>query len=1100
MGEPQNIQLQFLGPLLISSPQSIPPLRRKTRAILAYLAITNRSHTRRHLMDLFCQEAADPSRALAVLLSRIRKLLGKDALHTKNRSIQLNVALVSVDVLTFQEFLGGDVADQSIERVEAAVLLYRGDLLSGLTLNDAPEFELWLLAQRAQMRHLLERGLMRLVSDHVEQNQLDVALRYAQQLVQHNPLLENAHSQLIWLYAQTGQRDAALQQYVYCRELLQRELAVEPGELLQKLASNLEADQPFPTQAVHKPAVSEPSTPVASDFVGRAAELNLLQAAWPRVKTGSGAVIVIAAQAGGGKTRLVEEFVRKLPQSAVLTGRCYESSHALPYEPWLGMLEQHLQRLNDKAIKQLSLQTRTFIGRLLPQLVRGVPPHVSRGTFTEAEQLYTAVVDFLTQSVDGQSPQTVFFLDDLQWADEASLRLFHYLAQRSDRLPWLLIGSYRPEEAAQSPPLLLLLNDLARRRVTKISMPPLTLDEVTELIGHLWPGLSIAQRPAVAEKLRHTTGGNALFVTAVLRELAHTDIVPKGFPIPASVQDLIVRHLHRLPEGCRQVWEGLAVWGNAAAVSPLQFISGRSMDEVVQAVELGLQAGMIGEKSTASVTTYVFHHDLVREAVLTVISTVRQQRLHYRSALWLSRLAERQPAAAQDEIAGRIVVHAKQGEGFLLLFRWASKAAAHARHMFAYHDALTLLETGIEAFNHCQLDPDFDIKAGEIILFSLMIEWLSYCDMVGKPEAQIESFLEQATQLHNRHPAPERAANLHLTQANLNPDHRQGIVEARQAFKQFGQLGQPQMAATALVSAAARHLSLSENKNSQRVFSEALELYQQIGDVPGQVLSLSGLGWVALNLGEVALALKVLEQALGMSRERGDRLGEAQTLYVMTAAWGFYHAPEQMMKLANEAIEIYDQIGFAVRANRPLMYIGLAHDTRGDVDRALSIYERVLEEASRRQDTWLVGWVSQLIGRIFLERGDAVTAAKHLQKARQTRILTGEVQNQVSDLAWLGRLALAQGNVQEALKLTDQAVSQLDNFYGEFYVWEQPDVLRCRAEALAAAGQFAAAETIAQRARITLQRFADQIDDPVLRKGYFAYRRNAAVRTAVFKQ
>ncbi|MCA9929877.1 MAG: hypothetical protein KC419_15440, partial [Anaerolineales bacterium] len=240
-------------------------------------------------------------------LSRIRKQLGADTLITDGSTVRLNFDRVWVDVAAFQAALGGaDMAAQPIEQIETAVSLYRADLLDDLTLNDAPEFELWLLGRRAQMRHLRERGLMALIQRQIDCGQFDAALLTAQQLVQHNPLLEDAHAQLIRLYARTGQRRAALQQYAQCRTLLQQELAIEPGEALQTLAASLEAERPFPPHITPQTAVSFPLSPTASDFVGRTAELTALQTAWQQAQAGQGGVIMIAAQAGGGKTRLVQ--------------------------------------------------------------------------------------------------------------------------------------------------------------------------------------------------------------------------------------------------------------------------------------------------------------------------------------------------------------------------------------------------------------------------------------------------------------------------------------------------------------------------------------------------------------------------------------------------------------------------------------------------------------------------------------------------------------------------------------------------------------------------------------------------------------------------
>jgi len=125
-------------------------------------------------------------------------------------------------------------------------------------------------------------------------------------------------------------------------------------------------------------------------------------------------------------------------------------------------------------------------------------------------------------------------------------------------------------------------------------------------------------------------------------------------------------------------------------------------------------------------------------------------------------------------------------------------------------------------------------------------------------------------------------------------------------------------------------------------------------------------------------------------------------------------------------------------------------------------------------------------------------AAEKLQQARQIRIGTGERQNQVSDLAWLGRLALAQGDTAAAMAHTEQSIAQLDAFHGEFYVWEQPDVLLCRAEALAAAGKMAAAHKMGQRAQSVLHQFSEQIDDPAVLRQFMEYELYVEVETAVF--
>src|SRR5262245_56761362 len=206
-----------------------PALDRKTRAILAYLAATSHPHTRQSLYSLFCQEALDPAGTLRWHLSRIRRQLSPAIITATKETIQFNRQAAWVDCHLFQEVLDGHPISADLEELAGVLDLYRGEFLAGTALSDAPEFELWLLGERARLQQLHERGLAEIVERLIAAERYTPAIQRAQQLVRSNPLLEEAHARLTWLYAQMGQRTAALQQFERCRDLLRDELAVEPA-------------------------------------------------------------------------------------------------------------------------------------------------------------------------------------------------------------------------------------------------------------------------------------------------------------------------------------------------------------------------------------------------------------------------------------------------------------------------------------------------------------------------------------------------------------------------------------------------------------------------------------------------------------------------------------------------------------------------------------------------------------------------------------------------------------------------------------------------------------------------------------------------------
>jgi predicted ATPase len=316
--------------------------------------------------------------------------------------------------------------------------------------------------------------------------------------------------------------------------------------------------------------------------------------------------------------------------------------------------------------------------RLLPGLARRsgkslpLPPPVTGG---ELEQLFAAIIEFLRLTTEGgrtgaQIPNAhLIFIDDLQWADETSLRLFHFIARRTPHARFLLVGAFRYEEIDHTSALQLLLQDLQRDSLHYLQLASLTPDAIHTLTAGMWPKLPEGYRPHVTTLLSQATGGNPLFVTEVLRELAYSPQLPVELPIPESVQNLIRRRLRHLPESCRQVVEAMAVLHGPATPAEAHQVSGRSEEETTTAIELCLRRDLLRSQLEVGRIYYDFKHDLIRQAVLSQLSHVRQGVLHRRAATALAQAATRMAPAARQAMAGRITRHAFAGECFELVFQ-----------------------------------------------------------------------------------------------------------------------------------------------------------------------------------------------------------------------------------------------------------------------------------------------------------------------------------------------------------------------------------------------------------------------------------------------
>jgi len=243
---PVRIRL-FGSPEVEKDGRAISIPRRKTLALLAYLAVTGQAHSREALAAFFWPEY-DQSHALANLrrdLSRLKELFSEDMLAVDRMQAGINSQIeIDLDVAAFQarvkqagkhNHTGESPCDECYTNLKAAVEIYRGDFMAGFNLPDSPGFDEWQFFTRDGLRRSLAAALQHLINWHASRDEFEFAVRWARQWLALDRLHEPAHRGLMQLYAWSGQRAAALRQYQECQRILQEELRIEPEEETRSL-------------------------------------------------------------------------------------------------------------------------------------------------------------------------------------------------------------------------------------------------------------------------------------------------------------------------------------------------------------------------------------------------------------------------------------------------------------------------------------------------------------------------------------------------------------------------------------------------------------------------------------------------------------------------------------------------------------------------------------------------------------------------------------------------------------------------------------------------------------------------------------------------
>ena len=325
------------------------------------------------------------------------------------------------------------------------------------------------------------------------------------------------------LYLKQGDRSSALQQYERCRIVLAEELGVAPDARTQALHIQALAER-TPVHLVGSRTslaiAGHATTQVA--FVGRQREMATLnQHLQQAINTQKGRLVLVEGEAGVGKTRLVQEWLAQVYGAYVLTGRCFEAEHNVPYHSWIDMFRASTSQFNWSRLDMPDLWL-AELSRLIPELHHhrpGLPevsapdPGLVRGRLAEAVRQWLQAL--------GQQQPICLFLDDLQWIDRASLALLEYVLRHSTDLGLLILGTQR--EAETDPDWQRIQAMLTRERMCyRLVLYRLSSSDVTTIARNM--GFRTTDPEAFLKRLFRETEGNPLFVVGQIGAISSSHL------------------------------------------------------------------------------------------------------------------------------------------------------------------------------------------------------------------------------------------------------------------------------------------------------------------------------------------------------------------------------------------------------------------------------------------------------------------------------------------------------------------------------------------------------------------------------------------------
>jgi DNA-binding CsgD family transcriptional regulator len=482
----------------------------------------------------------------------------------------------------------------------------------------------------------------------------------------------------------------------------------------------------LPTRIGGDATEADASLTPAFGFVGREPELAALTRLLDQAATGRGGLALVAGDAGIGKTRLMEELAEAARRRGITTlwGRCFDGEGAPAFWPWVQVLRAAL-RGRDGAEVRADLGMAADLVGLLPELRTLLPDLPDRVPLPPDEarfRLFEAVTAFLAATA-ARGP-LLLAMDDLHWADAASLALLQFLARQLGDVPLVVVGAYRDVEVEPPQPLATALTSLSRtpgyqRYVLHGLAPPAVAALLPETAGGLGDADS---REAFAQELHRLTEGNPLFVHETMRHLVESGRLGGALPVaagaltamevPEGVRSVIVQRLDRLPAEARRVLELAAVVGHTFDPAILTYGFEDARLGVLEALDAATRARLVRPNAgSGPAPRYQFTHPLIRQTLYDNLGAAARVRLHaqvgaalearYGAAIeqHLSELAWHFAQAAPTGDIDKAVRYSERAAQF------AARVCAHEEAVRAYEQGVALLETapGATEGRRCEL-------------------------------------------------------------------------------------------------------------------------------------------------------------------------------------------------------------------------------------------------------------------------------------------------------------------------------------------------------------------------------------------------------------
>jgi tetratricopeptide (TPR) repeat protein len=740
---------------------------------------------------------------------------------------------------------------------------------------------------------------------------------------------------------------------------------------------------------------------------------------------GPGRVVGIVGEPGIGKTRLLYEVKRSLIGKDLVwrEGRCAPHGAGVPYLPVLDLLRDYcgIAEFDSTDVVLAAVNRALETARLdplegVPYLVRllGMDVGSERCAGFTPDMVRAQAIEVLCELLIRSSHDRplVVCVEDLQWIDRPSEEFLTSLVERLPGAPLLLIASYRP---GYRPPW------LGKSYAMQVTLAGLSMADSLKIIEGARTGSEGPLEGAVAEAIATRADGNPFFLEELARGLGTggSTAVPT---VPATIQDVLMERIVRVPEGPRRCLQVASVLGRSFALDHLEEIGDRPAEVAAHLNELR-RLEFVHESHTGSGRTYRFKHALTQEVAYASLPPAERERLHGAAG----RVLEQSCAGRLDEVAHQLAYHftrsALSDKAVESLVRFAERAA----RCYAHAEAAAALQQALEYVRRWD-DVTAQRRLAEIVLalggsLYFLGRFRDIRDLLSRHRADVVA--RRDARLLGRYYF--RLAHT----ADLLGDHAEAIDSAQRAVREAECAGDVTTRGQAHYVLTRQGFWAGDLDKANEHGREAIACLQTTPERWWLGMAHWAVGVNYTVLGKLPPALAAFAQAEAVGVEIRDQRLRSYAAF----GTGWAHAAAGRGLAAIEACQRgVEHAPDPVNRNYASAFLGLAHLVNGDAPQAIALLEPVVRELARFEFRQPQGWHSAMLAEAYLATGTVdrarVTALEGLRLTTETGYRHG--------MGWarrvLGRIETASEKLEEAASHLQIALELFNSIHAQIDV------------------------------------------------------------------